>query len=566
MNPLTRQMNKDIIRSHNEVMQVIGVAEPENVVSEPQKLTASHHAWENDVGLRLLRLGRLVNGCGVWGVMGMQQRILVRPARSLRLGDLANRGDTVQLYQPYSHIPLLQLWSYERQQRSLSAMLFAGYPAFATVVAMVYSKTYFPIFSRIYEHPYGRRMYAPMFLRRQLVLLLTRCRFEAFDRWIVLHLTVFSVLQMLDVLPVSTLLPGLMFFIPCSSTSVIPAPPAPTAFTAVEVLKWVGNLGLNAAPLAGVYSCHHLFHIVRSHVREYFRSRLPTPTQSYTAAIRDARTVRESRTLPAASQAGPSATPPQPSAPPAEDTPETQPKLNAGGFPTTSQMRPRDEPRGHPETSQLESLEGTPAPAEGAARGHVRRQSTISTRGLADGFMGADSYGSDDEDNSGDMVSTTLISFDVEATDATDPPPGQWSAELRPNVAEGSRSEGGAVQSRPARRPTYRSTALTRLPSTMAADQLAWLTTGIVAAPVESLAVRWFVSSFARARGLSVAGMYPLWSLGWSRHTVANFVGMLLVQFFIQFDIWASMYAAASFFFFTEEEWSYIDGPESEVD
>ena len=371
---------------------------------------------------------------------------------------------------------------------------------------------------------------------------------------------------MLDVLPVRALLPGPTFFIPCSSTSLIPAPPPPTAFTAGELISWIGNLALNAMPLVGVYACHHVFPIVRGHVREYFRSRLPTPTQSYTAAIRDARTIRESRTLPAATQAGRSATPPPPSAPPAEDTPEIQPELNAGGFPTTSQMRPRDEPRGHPEPSQVELLEGgAPVPAEAATSGHVRRQSTFSTRGLADGIIGVDSYGSDDEDNSGDMVSTTLISFDVEATDATDPPPGQWSAELRPNVAEGSRSE-GAVQSRPARRPTYRSTALTRLPSTLVADQLSSLTTGIIAAPVKALALRWFVSSFARARGLSVTGMYPLGSLGWSRHTVANFVGMLLVQFFIQFDIWASMYAAASFFFFTEEEWSYIDGPEREVD
>jgi len=153
-------MNKDIIRSHNEVMQVIGVAEPENVVSEPQKLTASHHAWENDVGLRLLRIGRILNGCGVCGVMGMQQRILVRSVvlAGHHLLDLANRIDTLQLYERYSRIPLLQLWSYERQQRSLSSMLFAGYPAFATVVAIVYSKMYFPMFSRVYEHPYSRRL------------------------------------------------------------------------------------------------------------------------------------------------------------------------------------------------------------------------------------------------------------------------------------------------------------------------------------------------------------------------------------------------------------------------
>jgi hypothetical protein len=71
-------MNKDIIRSHNEVMQVIGVAEPDNVMSEPQKLTASHKAYENDIGIWLLSVGRFVSASGVWGVAGIRHRILVR--------------------------------------------------------------------------------------------------------------------------------------------------------------------------------------------------------------------------------------------------------------------------------------------------------------------------------------------------------------------------------------------------------------------------------------------------------------------------------------------------------
>jgi hypothetical protein len=160
------------------------------------------------------------------------------------------------------------------------------------------------------------------------------------------------------------------------------------------------------------------------------------------------------------------------------------------------------------------------------------------------------------------MVSTTLISFDVEATDATDPPPGQWSAELRPNVAEGSRSD-AVAQSRHARPPTYRSTALTRLPSTLAADIFSWLTTWILSAPVEAVASGWFVRSFAAARGLGVDELLPFWSFGLTRHTLANFAGITLVNFFVQFDIWASMYGVASLFFFTEDEWSYM---ESEMD
>jgi hypothetical protein len=401
------------------------------------------------------------------------------------------------------------------------------------------------------EYPYAR----------QPDHVLTPHRCEALEGWIRFHLNIFAVLQQLDVLPARKFLPDLMFFIPCSSTSLIRAPPPPASLTPAEIAKWVGNLALNASPLFAVYACQQVFSIVRGNLRHYFRSRLPTPTtQSYGAAIRDARSARDPRSPPPAPQAVQSTTPPQSPAPPADPALAGQSELNAGGFPNTSQMRPRDEPPDQPEPIPLGSLgEGAPAPSDPISPRRARRQSTISTRGLTGGFVGVDSYGSDDEDNSGDMVSTTLISFDVEATDATDPPPGQWSAELRPNVAEGSRLD-GATQSRPTRQPSYRSTALTRLPSTLAVHIFAWLTTDILSAPVEAVAFRWSLRSFAGAQGLSLGRMYPLWSWGWSRHMIANFIGVELVQFFIQFDVWVAMYALASNFFFTEEQWNYIDG------
>lgn len=179
--------------------------------------------------------------------------------------------------------------------------------------------------------------------------------------------------------------------------------------------------------------------------------------------------------------------------------------------------------------------------------------------------MGTDGYGSEDEDNSNDMVSTTLISFDVEATDATDPPPGQWSAELRPNVGEGSRLD-GATQSRPAQQPKYRSTTLTRLPSGLATDIFAWLPTRLLSAPFEAVVWRYFVRSFLGARGLSVENVYPVWYWGMSKYMIANFAGIELVQFLIQFDVWAAMYSIASYFRLTEKEWSYVDGAASQVD
>ena len=78
MNPETKTINKNVIRSHNEVMQVIGVAEPEGGVSEAQaEAIRRNTTYEERTGRTLLRVGRIVETVGVWGVNGMRQRILV---------------------------------------------------------------------------------------------------------------------------------------------------------------------------------------------------------------------------------------------------------------------------------------------------------------------------------------------------------------------------------------------------------------------------------------------------------------------------------------------------------
>ena len=362
-----------------------------------------------------------------------------------------------------------------------------------------------------------------------------------------------------------------MFFIPCSSSSPIAAPPPPASLTPGEIAKWVGRLALNAAPLLTVYVCDRLWWDLRQEMWQYIRSRLPTPTwyashKTYIAAIREARAAYlAGRPAPeeALSETTPQTQPPAAdSTTEGQTTPEGQAELNAGGFAATSEMRPRDEPHIQSESGPVE--EGAPVTTDPVSLGTVGRQSTFSTHGVAGGGDSADAYyASDDEDNSGDMVSTTLISFDVEATDATDPPPGQWSAELRPNVVEGNRSE-GTEQNRHARQPIYRSTILTRLPSVLGADMLAWAPSRLLSAATDAMMWRWVVRSFLSARGLSVEALYPVLSFGLSRQAVASFIGIELVHFFILADIWAAMYPVASFFRMSDEEWdeeqSYMDG------
>jgi hypothetical protein len=78
INPETKRINRDVIRSHNEVMMVIGVAEPENGIAEAQlEASQKHHRYENRIGRRLLLTGAVLKTAAIWGVNGMRQRILV---------------------------------------------------------------------------------------------------------------------------------------------------------------------------------------------------------------------------------------------------------------------------------------------------------------------------------------------------------------------------------------------------------------------------------------------------------------------------------------------------------
>lgn len=79
VNPETRRINRDVIRSHNEVMMVIGVAEPDTDVPDAQAVaTRKQRYYEDNAGKRLFFLSGLLQASGIWGVNGMRQRILVR--------------------------------------------------------------------------------------------------------------------------------------------------------------------------------------------------------------------------------------------------------------------------------------------------------------------------------------------------------------------------------------------------------------------------------------------------------------------------------------------------------
>lgn len=78
-NPETRRVNREIVRSHNEVMLVIGVAEAENpALSAEAESHRRHEAYEESVGLVLASPAkRCVEAVGIFGINGLRHRILV---------------------------------------------------------------------------------------------------------------------------------------------------------------------------------------------------------------------------------------------------------------------------------------------------------------------------------------------------------------------------------------------------------------------------------------------------------------------------------------------------------
>lgn len=334
---------------------------------------------------------------------------------------------------------------------------------------------------------------------------------RAASSWVRLHLGVFAVLQQTGVISSSQWLPSPSFFIPCSAASPIPAPPPITSFTPSELLRWTGALALNAAPLAAVYFSQGVWNAVRATVWLSIRLLVPQPHN----------TVKRSQSRAAETTQTPET--PRPSTP----TPAA-----VGEQPRNGRDISRDE-------MTFRALEGQQPPTDPVAVGAVRRQSTFSAR--------ADEYPSDDDET--EVVTATLISFDVEASESTDVPPGVWSAELRPNVSEG-RSQSG-------QEPVYRENVLTRLPAVLAADVLTALPVRIITAPSEAIVWRYFVRSFLARRGLGLEGIYGLTfldSLSWT--AAANFLGLELIHLFVEGEIWAVMTMVAQHYRMSEDEWN----------
>ncbi|KAK2002685.1 hypothetical protein LX36DRAFT_651943 [Colletotrichum falcatum] len=467
VNPETKRMNRDMVRSHNEVMQVIGVAEPDNAPPSAEVDSLRRYFnYEDAVGTRLLRFGRALEIAGVWGINGMRLRIL--------------------LYKRYADISFFELLQHERKHRSVSSALLTGLPTFlgGHVFKMA---TY-------WVYPFPRK-------NRYINTALSYIR---------VHLQLYVFLQRLDIIPSRKLFPSLSFFIPGSLSSPIPAPAPPKDFSASSLAQYASAWCVNAIPFVSYVIWGQIWTEVTGHLWQEFYGRLPN-------------TVHHRKPPPLL---------PPPSAPILE-TPEPMSDVDRSYPEPLSEI-------GHENGTEDIPL-GVDSPSEPPIQA-ARRPSSFSARG--------DDYGSDDEEDGG--VSATLISFDVEATDSTDAPPGLWSAELRPSTGPEGSGHGASVQ--------YMDTMLTRLPACLASDIFTVISGYVLVSPYEAVALRLVARSYRERMGLPTFDIHDtnIFS-GMTLRGVTNFLGLEFVHLLIAGELWALITGLAQWFHLTEEEWKFFN-------
>ncbi|KAI1330133.1 hypothetical protein F5Y16DRAFT_396700 [Xylariaceae sp. FL0255] len=233
-NPETRRINRELIRAHNEVMHVIGVAEPDNAARNTLEMDAARmrDKWETTTGKRLRQAGCALFNVGLRGIYGIRQRLLV--------------------YREPTTLPFLQMLLRERQLHSLPQLLLAGVPAALSARSFEWCQVKYS------------------FVKRSTIL-------RALIGWIRFHLQVYIAMQRLELIPASRWFPGIDFYVPFSSASPFTAPPPLSSWSAQGLSEWLGKLAINLLPYAGYYLVGRLRERVGRWLWHKIRKHIPQP-------------------------------------------------------------------------------------------------------------------------------------------------------------------------------------------------------------------------------------------------------------------------------------------------
>ncbi|CAI4213776.1 unnamed protein product [Parascedosporium putredinis] len=116
INPETKRLNREIVRSHNEVMHVIGVAEPDPNSNESEVQSARRYLlYEHLIADRMETIANGLSDIAYWTFAGIRHRIMVRPA---------------QVYKSFSSEPFWNLARvcWREVPRPFSSLFLAGFP------------------------------------------------------------------------------------------------------------------------------------------------------------------------------------------------------------------------------------------------------------------------------------------------------------------------------------------------------------------------------------------------------------------------------------------------------
>ncbi|RTE76910.1 hypothetical protein BHE90_008601 [Fusarium euwallaceae] len=457
INPETKRINRDIIRSHNEVMLVIGVAEQENPASNPEAESERRHAlYEYDVGMKLtFRAMRCVDAAGAFGLDGLRQRILI--------------------YKRYSHIAFWDLFAQARKDFSFTRDIMPG--AATSILTNYTDRQLFWLWRDRPDRIFARRFVHEMW---------------AYART---HIELYVALQRLGLVSSSSMLPSLSFFVPFSADSPIPAPPPLDGLSIQSVLQWIGGVCISATPFLLWVMTQRLIRDLRPQLWSIILPRLPNTSP-------------------------PLGTPPN-------WGPTDRPRDRDRTENTHSRSATND-------VSPLRAIDGQ-VPNDTGPVEAVRRPSTFSMR---DDF-------SDEDENEG--ANATLISFDVEATEASsDGPQGLWSAELRPSVND----------ARGLSSPSYVDTLLTQLPPLLANYIFSESAIRILTAPYESMSLRLLARTFRLRLGLPSHDIFNVNLLsGLNSTLVINFLSSQFIHLVLCSELWAGFATISELLHTTPEEW-----------
>ncbi|KAK0752245.1 hypothetical protein B0T18DRAFT_363273 [Schizothecium vesticola] len=251
VNAETRRINRSVVRSHNEVMHVIGVAEPDGPSPEAEAEAAEarrHLEFENYIGRNLALVSDVLVTAGVWGVNGVRQRILI--------------------YKEYAHVPFHGLHRLQRSRQSVPSYLGSGLPSFLASLAL--EELNLPHLGRL--HSTVERFSKPI------------CTYLR------LHFEIFTFLQRVGLASSSAIFPNWKFFIPGSSLSPIYIPAAPQTLSAQSIVQWLGASAMGAVPFAGYYCFSEVSRLVTIDISRRVLKHLPR-TPAVDSAVENGRDI-----------------------------------------------------------------------------------------------------------------------------------------------------------------------------------------------------------------------------------------------------------------------------------